>query len=57
MLMVVDLAVQHPALALERIQALFKGCALELAHHLLEGATRMPIAAPEIPVENRLYPA
>ncbi|MNF18513.1 hypothetical protein D3C80_2226310 [compost metagenome] len=57
MLMIVDLAVQHPALAFERIQALLQGCALELAHHFLEGAPRVPIAAPEIPVENRLYPA
>ncbi|MNJ61148.1 hypothetical protein D3C77_569210 [compost metagenome] len=51
---VMDFAVEHPALALQRIQALLQRSAPELAHDLFEGTPRMPVAAPEITVENRL---
>jgi len=53
MMMVVDFAVECPALAFQRIKALFQRGALELAHHLFEGAPGMPVATPEVAIKHR----
>ncbi|MNG00097.1 hypothetical protein D3C84_830210 [compost metagenome] len=48
-----DLLVQLQALLFQRFETFFQRRAGEFAHHLLERAPRLPVAAPEISVKHR----